>query len=308
MPELPRAADRVGHVEVDLRAVERAVALVELVRQVVVVQRALQRGLGAVPHVLGADPLLGPRRELQARLEAELLVDREAEVEAADDLFLDLVLGGEDVRVVLGDVADAQQAVQRAGRLVAVHEALLGVADRQVAVGAPLRRVELRVRRAVHGLQAHRLALDVREVHVVAVHVPVPGLLEELGVVEDRRVDLAVAARRVLGAPQVGQLVPDRHPVREPERRARRELGEHEQLELLAELAVVARARLLEPLEVLGQLVLGRERGAVDAREHLAVRVAAPVGAGDEVSLNALARPVPGACGPRQRSRNSPLR
>ena len=66
------------------------------------------------------------------------LVDREPELEAADDLFLDLVLGAEDVRVVLRDVPHAQQAVQRAGRLVAVHEALLGVADRQVAVGAPL--------------------------------------------------------------------------------------------------------------------------------------------------------------------------
>ena len=51
---------------------------------------------------------------------------------------------------------------------------------------------------------------------------------------------------------------------------------------------MVAGARLLEPLEVLGQLVLGRERGAVDAREHLAVRVAAPVGAGDARELERL--------------------
>ena len=43
---------------------------------------------------------------------------------------------------------------------------------------------------------------------------------------------------------------------------------------------MVAGARLLEPLEVLGQLVLGRERGPVDPGQHLAVGVAAPVGAG----------------------------
>ena len=77
-------------------------------------------------------------------------------------------------------------------------------------------------------------------------------------------------------------------PFGQPERRAGRELGEQEQLELLAELAVVARARLLEPLEVLGELVLGGERGAVDAGEHLAVRVAAPVGAGDGRELERL--------------------
>src|SRR3712207_7224255 len=49
-------------------------------------------------------------------------VDVEAEVEAGDDLLLDLVLGAEDVGVVLGDVADAQQPVERAARLVAVGD------------------------------------------------------------------------------------------------------------------------------------------------------------------------------------------
>ena len=61
------------------------------------------------------------------------------------DLVLDLLRSAEDVGVVLRDVADAQQAVQRAARLVAVHEPRLGVADRQVAVGAPLVREELHV-------------------------------------------------------------------------------------------------------------------------------------------------------------------
>src|ERR1700759_1740252 len=47
-------------------------------------------------------------------------------------------------------------------------------------VGAALALVDLRVRRAVHGLEAHLHALDVREVHVVAVHVPVAGLFPQL--------------------------------------------------------------------------------------------------------------------------------
>ena len=41
--ELPRAADRVGHVQVDLRPVEGAVALVDLVLEPAVVERLLQR-------------------------------------------------------------------------------------------------------------------------------------------------------------------------------------------------------------------------------------------------------------------------
>ena len=115
-----------------------------------------------------------------------------------------------------------------------------------------------------------------------------PGLLEELDVVEDRRLDLAVAARAVLLPPQPRQLVPDDHPVGLPERRAGAELGEQEQIQLLAELAMVARPRLLEPAQVLLQLLLGVEGGAVDAREHLAARITAPVGAGDRQQLERL--------------------
>ena len=109
---------------------------------------------------------------------------------------------------------------------------------------------------AVHRLQPHRPLLDVCEVHVVAVLVPVARLLPELDVVEDRRAHLLVAAAFVLVAPQPGQLVPDRHARRLPERRAGRELGEHEQAELAAQLPVVARTRLLEPLEVLLEVLL----------------------------------------------------
>src|SRR3954451_5437711 len=140
---------------------------------------------------------------------------------------------------------------RRASRLWALREAGLGVADRQVAVRAALVLVYLHVRRAVHGLEAHRPALDVREVHVVAVHRPMARLLPQLDVVEDRRLDLAVVAARVLLAPEGRQLVPDRHPVRLPERRAGRQVAELEELELRAQFAMVAGARLLEQLQVL---------------------------------------------------------
>ena len=58
-----------------------------------------------------------------------------------------LVGRAEDVRVVLDEVAHAQQAVQRAGQLVAVQQPRLGVAHRQVAVGPLLHPEELRVAR-----------------------------------------------------------------------------------------------------------------------------------------------------------------
>ena len=58
------------------------------------------------------------------------------------DLVLNLLGGAEDVGVVLGEVAHAEEAVQHAGELVAVDQAELGHAQRQVAVAVPARLVD----------------------------------------------------------------------------------------------------------------------------------------------------------------------
>ena len=113
--ELPVAADRVGEMEVDLRAVERALALRHGVRLAPLVERALERLGGFGPHLLVADRLAGLCRELDARLaEPERLVDVEGQLHHADDLVDELVAPAEDVRVVLGETAHAQHAVQHA--------------------------------------------------------------------------------------------------------------------------------------------------------------------------------------------------
>ena len=77
-------------------------------------------------------------------------------------------------------------------------------------------------------------------------------------------------------------------PLRQPERHPGRLLAEHEEVELRAEPAVVARLRLLDPLQVGLELRLGEERGAVDPGQHLAALVAAPVGAGERAQLERL--------------------
>ena len=133
---LPRPAERVAHVQVDLRPVERAVALVDAVLEAAAVERGAQRALGEVPLLVAAEPVLRPGRQLEARLELEQVVDELRIVEAAEDLVLDLLAGAEDVRVVLGDVAHPGQPVQGPGSLVAVKRRRLGVAQRQLAVAA----------------------------------------------------------------------------------------------------------------------------------------------------------------------------
>jgi len=77
------------------------------------------------------------------------------------------------VRVVLLEPANARQARQGAARLVAVQDAKVGHADRQLAVRAVARRKDEAVRRAVHGLERERLLLHVELEHVVGVVLPV---------------------------------------------------------------------------------------------------------------------------------------
>ena len=64
-------------------------------------ERRLERALGEVPLLVGAELVLRPGRELEARLHPEQVVEERRVVEAAEDLVLDLVRRAEDVRVVL---------------------------------------------------------------------------------------------------------------------------------------------------------------------------------------------------------------
>src|SRR5439155_20230495 len=101
---------------------------------------------------------------------------------------------------------------------------------------------------------------------------------------------LEVTAPTVLAAAQVLELVPDHHALGMPQRRARRVLGEAEEVELAAEPAVVAPLRLLEALEVCVEVCLRVEGGAIDARQLRLRRVAAPVRAGQAGQLERLDR------------------
>ena len=85
---------------------------------------------------------------------------REHEVEQADQLVLDLVAGAEDVAVVLGEAADAHEAVQHPRALVAVHRAQLEQPQRQLPVAALPAPEDQHVERAVHRLRVVRPVLQ----------------------------------------------------------------------------------------------------------------------------------------------------
>ena len=131
---LPRAPEHVRHVQVDLRPVERAVALVDQVLDRTPVEGVLERGLGEIPLLVRSELLFRTRRELESGLHSEEVVQERCVVETAEDLVLDLLRDHEHVRIVLRDVLDAQEAVQSPARLVTVERGRLGEAHRQLAV------------------------------------------------------------------------------------------------------------------------------------------------------------------------------
>ena len=79
------------------------------------VQHPGHHRLGVIPHGVRADALLRSSRELHDDLvEAEMAVDRKDQLVDLVTLLGQLRLGAEDMRVVLGEGADAHQPVQRA--------------------------------------------------------------------------------------------------------------------------------------------------------------------------------------------------
>ena len=215
-------------------------------------------------------------------------VDRQRlQVERAD-FFLDLGFGAEHVAVVLSEAAHAQDAVQRAGGLVAVAGAELAVADRQVAVAVQALVEHLDVPRAVHRLQRVGALLRFGEEHVVLVVVPVAGLLPQ-GHVEDlRAAHFLIAAVAIDLAHVLLDHLPDRPALRVPEDQARAFFLQMEEILLLGDLAMVALLGFFDALDIRGELLLVGPGGAVDALQLLVLGIAAPIGAGNAGQLERL--------------------
>ena len=214
------------------------------------------------------------------RLEAERRVLLADEREGQADLVVDLVVAAEHVRVVLGQLPDAEHPGQDAGALLAIEDRVVVEAHRELAVRARPGAIDEDLLRAVHRLQPGDVVVVVQDEHVVLVVVPVARGLPQLLADEARGAHLAEAGLTADLARPVLERPPEGHAAR-MEEWGRRRLGmEGEEVELAAELAVIPLLGLLHAPQVLVQLLLRVPRGAVDALQHRAGLVAAPVGAG----------------------------
>ena len=186
MAQLPLPSDGVRHVEVELRTVERAVALVDRVRLLRGFERQPKRRFGVVPRRDLAQELLGPRRQLHRILQAEVAVDALHESQQPLDFLGDLRLHHETVRIVLRELADPRETREHAGRFVSVQRRLLVEAGAAGPVAADLAGEHQEMARAVHRLQAHFFVVRrLHEEHVLAVVRPVAGRFPQRLVEDD---------------------------------------------------------------------------------------------------------------------------
>ena len=280
-------ADLILHIQIIQNLAHDALGLLPLLSRTLI----LVVGVGGIPlgeaegaliqHTHGAQEVLG---QLQTALE----------------LLLQLIGTQHQMALGNGELADADQAVHLAGILVAEQGGGLAQTHGQVAVGPLAVQVDLILERAGHGTHGKTfLGFIIRiaqNEHAVQIVVPVAGDLIQVALGHQGRLSQQVA----------GLLLHIFHPTLQQLHYAST-LGQQDGqtlsdgihggkiLQIAAQLVMVALQRFLTLLEILVQLVLLGEGHGVDTLQHLAVAVAAPVGAAalgqlDAVALDAAGR------------------
>ena len=223
-------------------------------------------------------------------VEAKILHHRKREVHASFHFGFDLLRRAEDVRIVLGEAAHAEQAMQNATALVAINGAEFRQAHGQIAIAAQLRFVDQDVAGAIHGLQLVIGLLDLHQAeHAVLVEIGVAGGLPQVEAHNVRGEYEIVAALEQLLAQPVFHERANQSALGMPKNQAGPGFFLNaEELELRAEFAVIAALGFFEPVQIFVQLLLRVERRCVDALQLRIPFLAFPVGPRNAHQLESL--------------------
>jgi len=184
------------------------------------------------------------------------------------------------VSVILLESSHTREARQGTRKLVSVQHAKVGHPPGQLLVRDVRVGKNLAVARAVHGLEAKLLLLDLKREHVLLVVGPMARRLPQVGLVHVGRHDLDEAAGLVLALDKLHEGVEDSRAVGKPERGTGGHFVPEEELLVLTDLAVVALGSLGQEHLVLFELLLVRERDAGNSLNGLVFAVTKPVRGG----------------------------
>ena len=145
--------ERAQHLDVNLGAVEGTITMVVGPWLAKVVKSSLEGFFGLVPLFLSSETVLWARRKLQLVLEAKETVDVLKEVKRLLNLAGELLLGAENVSIVLLEATNSDQTIEGARDLVSVEHTKVGVPERQVTIAVNVVCKHGAVSGTIHGLK-----------------------------------------------------------------------------------------------------------------------------------------------------------
>ena len=154
---LPLTTECILDLKVDLRAIECAVAFIDLVAAlaILLVEDGLEGCLCTIPDVDITHEIIWSGGELCTVGDTEGLVDLVCDGDDIRDLILDLGLHHEGMVIILTELLYTEETVHLTGLLLTVQHIVLRVTDRELLIGTKLTlEGEHRVR-AVHRLRCH---------------------------------------------------------------------------------------------------------------------------------------------------------
>ena len=124
--------------EVDLRAVESAVAFIDDIVKSHVVQGAAKTFCRHLPVLVASHAVLRTGGQFYMIFKSKQAVDFIDQLGHTLDLIPDLLRRHKDMGVVLSEAADTHKPVELTGFLMPVYQSQLSHPDRQILVGAGL--------------------------------------------------------------------------------------------------------------------------------------------------------------------------
>ena len=171
---LPGPSDGIFQMEIDFRAVKCPVAFIYHIVQAQFVQRLSQTVRSHFPVFIASYAVFRPGGKFHMVLKSKQAVYLVDQPGNSLNLLCNLLLGHEDVGIVLGKTADAHQPVKLSRLFMAVHQPQLAHAQGQIPVRPGLRLINQHSARTVHGFYGKVRVVDHRGVHIFFIMIPMP--------------------------------------------------------------------------------------------------------------------------------------
>jgi hypothetical protein len=191
--------------------------------------------LSALSH-MSMDPIYfsGRWRAPFIALKAEDTVHIHNEPHHFSHLLLNLLRGAEDVRIVLGKLPHPEQSVKNSGLFVPVHKTKLKKLEREITVRMAAVPVYKKMTRTVHRFYSMNSLIDLGEIHVFPVFVPVAAPVPELLIENNGCFYLMIPCPEVTLAAEIDNSVVEHHAIWMPEGKSGSLLMKREEIELFS--------------------------------------------------------------------------